>query len=37
LKSRGYDNLVDLQGGYKALKESGKFETTHYQQPKSEL
>jgi hydroxyacylglutathione hydrolase len=37
LKARGYDNLVDVQGGYKALKESGKFETTYYQQPKSEL
>lgn len=25
LRSRGYRNLVDIQGGYKALEESGKF------------
>ena len=25
LRSRGYRNLVDIQGGYKAIEESGKF------------
>ena len=37
LKARGYDNVVDVAGGYKALKESGKFETTAYVQPTTEL
>lgn len=26
LRARGYDNLVDIKGGFKAIKESGKFE-----------
>src|SRR5690606_11292625 len=26
LKARGYDNLVDVKGGYKAIKESGELE-----------
>ena len=26
LKARGYENLVDVKGGYKSIKESGKFE-----------
>lgn len=25
LKARGYDNLIDVKGGFKALKETGKF------------
>lgn len=29
LKARGFDNLVDIQGGFKALKESGKFEISN--------
>lgn len=28
LKARGYDNLIDVQGGFKALKDSGKFNIT---------
>lgn len=30
LKARGYDKLVDVKGGFKALKESGKFTVTDY-------
>ena len=30
LQSRGYRNLVDVKGGFKALKESGAFEVTEY-------
>jgi rhodanese-related sulfurtransferase len=30
LKARGFDNLIDVDGGFKALKESGKFKTTDY-------
>jgi len=30
LRARGYDNLVDVAGGFKALKESGKFEVSDY-------
>ena len=37
LKARGYDNVVDVSGGYKALKDSGKFNTTAYVQPTTEL
>lgn len=37
LKARGYDNIVDVNGGYKAMKESGKFHTTMYVQPTTEL
>lgn len=28
LKARGFNNLVDVKGGFKALKDSGKFELT---------
>ena len=37
LKARGYDNVIDIKGGYKALKESGKFKTTRYVKPITEL
>ena len=37
LKSRGYDNIIDIKGGYKALKETGKFKTTNYIKPVTEL
>ena len=37
LKARGYDNVIDIKGGYKALKESGKFKTTRYVRPITEL
>lgn len=30
LKSRGFDNIVDIKGGINAILESGKFETTDY-------
>jgi glyoxylase-like metal-dependent hydrolase (beta-lactamase superfamily II)/rhodanese-related sulfurtransferase len=37
LKARGYDKLVDITGGYKALHESGKFSSTNYVKPLTEL
>jgi rhodanese-related sulfurtransferase len=30
LRARGYDNLVDVKGGFKAIKESEKFKVTDY-------
>ena len=30
LKSRGFENIVDVKGGFNAIQESGKFETTDY-------
>ena len=30
LKARGYDKLIDVKGGFKALKDSGKFKVTDY-------
>lgn len=30
LKSRGYDNLIDVNGGFTAIKESGKFQISDY-------
>jgi hydroxyacylglutathione hydrolase len=30
LRARGYDNLIDVRGGFKAMKESGKFNLTDY-------
>ncbi|MBL7923460.1 MAG: MBL fold metallo-hydrolase [Bacteroidia bacterium] len=37
LKARGYDNLVDVKGGFKTIKESGKFEVTDYVCPSTLL
>jgi hydroxyacylglutathione hydrolase len=37
LKARGFDNLVDIKGGFKALKESGKFTITDYVCPNTTL
>lgn len=37
LRARGYDNLVDIKGGFKALKESGKFVVTDYVCPTTML
>lgn len=37
LRARGYDNIIDVKGGYKAIKESGRFEVTNYVQPTTEL
>lgn len=30
LKARGFDNLIDVQGGFKAIKESGKIQVSNY-------
>lgn len=30
LKARGYDNLIDVDGGFKAIKDSGKFKISDY-------
>lgn len=37
LKARGYENLVDIKGGFKAIKESGKFNITDYVYPNTLL
>jgi hydroxyacylglutathione hydrolase len=37
LKARGYDNLIDVQGGFKAIKASGKFEVSNYVCPSTLL
>lgn len=37
LKARGYDNLIDVKGGFKDLKECGKFNVTEYVKPTSML
>ncbi len=37
LRARGYDNLIDVRGGFKALKESGNFKTTDYVCPSTLL
>lgn len=31
LKARGFDNLIDVKGGFKAMKESGRFELSENQ------
>jgi rhodanese-related sulfurtransferase len=37
LKARGFENFVDVQGGFKALKESGLFEVSEYVCPSTML
>src|SRR5690606_14521502 len=37
LKARGYDNLIDVQGGFTAIKESGKFKVSDYVCPTTML
>lgn len=37
LRARGYDNLVEVNGGFKAIKESGKFKVTDYVCPSTLL
>ena len=37
LRARGYDNLIDVRGGFKALKDSGNFKTTDYVCPSTLL
>ena len=37
LKARGYKNLVNIKGGFRALKESGLFKLTEYARPATML
>ncbi|MBL7782142.1 MAG: MBL fold metallo-hydrolase [Saprospiraceae bacterium] len=37
LRARGYDNLVDVAGGFKAMKETGKFKVSDYVCPSTML
>jgi glyoxylase-like metal-dependent hydrolase (beta-lactamase superfamily II)/rhodanese-related sulfurtransferase len=37
LKARGFDNLIDVKGGFKAMKDSGKFPVTDYVCPTTML
>jgi rhodanese-related sulfurtransferase len=37
LRARGYDNLIDINGGFKAIKESEKFKITDYVCPSTLL
>jgi hypothetical protein len=37
LRARGYDNLVDIQGGFKAIKDSGNFKISEYVCPTTML
>jgi hydroxyacylglutathione hydrolase len=37
LRARGFDKIIDVRGGFKALKESGKFRITDYVAPTTML
>lgn len=37
LRARGFDNLIDVKGGFKAIKESGKLKVTDYVCPSTLL
>ncbi len=37
LRARGYENLIDVQGGFKAIKDSGKIKVTDYVCPTTML
>ena len=37
LKSRGYDNIVNVEGGLKAIKHDGHFDITDYVSPLTQL
>jgi hydroxyacylglutathione hydrolase len=37
LRARGFDNLIDIKDGFKAIKESGKFKVTDYVCPSTLL
>ena len=37
LRARGYENLIDVQGGFTAIKESGKFKVSDYVCPTTML
>eukprot|EP01136_Pigoraptor_vietnamica_P039918 Opistho-1_new@11241 len=33
MQAKGYDNFIDVQSGFKAIKESGRLNTSHYVEP----
>lgn len=33
MQAKGYDNFIDVQSGFKAIKESGRLNTSHYIEP----
>jgi rhodanese-related sulfurtransferase len=37
LKARGFQNLIDIKGGFKDLKDSNQFNTTEFKMPTSLL
>jgi rhodanese-related sulfurtransferase len=37
LRARGYNNLIDVKGGFKGIKESEKFQLTEYVCPSTLL
>lgn len=37
LRARGYENLIDVKGGFKAIKDTGKFDVTDYVCPTTML
>lgn len=37
LRARGFENLIDVQGGFKAIKDSGKFDVSNYVCPSTML
>ena len=37
LKARGYDNLIDVKGGFNVIKENSKFNITEYVCPTTML
>lgn len=37
LKARGYNNLINVQGGFKSIKNTGKIKTTEFMAPKTML
>ncbi|SFP73257.1 MBL fold metallo-hydrolase [Parafilimonas terrae] len=37
LRARGFDNLIDIKGGFKAIKESGKFKLSEFVAPTTQL
>ncbi|MBM3413202.1 MAG: MBL fold metallo-hydrolase [Bacteroidetes bacterium] len=37
LRARGYEQLIDVKGGFKAIKDSGKFQTSNYVCPSTLL
>jgi hypothetical protein len=37
LKARGFDKLIDVKGGFKSIKDSGKFKVSNYVCPSTLL